>query len=77
MRSLINNYAIEGSDNGTPNGHFYLTHDSVDDVSREVVKTHLGLDSERASAYVLSNGPALFRHHDVNNDGFLESTEVP
>lgn len=75
MRSLIENYSVEGQTNGNPNGHFYLTKDSVDDVSREVVKTHLpGVD---ADSYVKKNGSELWNHTDVNKTGFLESTEVP
>jgi hypothetical protein len=77
MRSLINNYSVEGQTNGTPNGHFYLTKDSVDDVSREVVKTHLGMSSDSADTYVKNHGAELWKHHDVNHNGFLESTEVP
>lgn len=77
MRSLINNYSVEGQTNGHPNGHFYLTKDSVDDVSREVVKTHLGMTSDAADTYVKKNSGELFNHHDVNRNGFLESTEVP
>ena len=77
MRSLINNYSVEGQTNGVPNGHFYLTKDSVDDVSREVVKTHLGMSSDAADSYVKNHGKDLWKHHDVNKNGFLESTEVP
>lgn len=77
MRSLINNYSVEGQTKGVPNGHFYLTKDSVDDVSKEVVKTHLGLHGDAADSYVKKHGSELWKHHDVNHNGFLESTEVP
>ena len=52
MRSIINNYAVEGQTKGVPNGHFYLTKDAVDDVSKEVVKTHLGMTSDNADSYI-------------------------
>jgi hypothetical protein len=42
MRSLIKNYAVEGKLNGKPNGQFYLTKKAVEDVSFEIVNTHLG-----------------------------------
>ena len=77
MHSLITNYSVEGSDNGKPNGHFFLTKDSIDDVSKEVVKTHLGMTSANADAYIKKHGPELWEQHDVNKDGFLGATEVP
>jgi len=77
MRSIINNYAVEGQTKGVPNGHFYLNKDSVDDVSREVVKTHLNMKSDQADKYINDRKGALWRNHDVNGNGFLESTEVP
>lgn len=41
MESLIKKYAVEGNNNGVPNGEFYMTKHGLDNVAKEVIGTHL------------------------------------
>jgi len=52
MRSLINNYALEGKTDGSPNHHFYLTKDAVAAVTKEAVGSHFGWTGKKRDDYV-------------------------
>lgn len=52
MRSLIKNQALEGKTDGAPNGHFYLTKDSIQEASRNVVREHFGWDATKTASFV-------------------------
>jgi hypothetical protein len=52
MRSLIENYSLEGKTDGEPNGHFYLTKSGIEAASREVVGSHFGWTGKKRDDYV-------------------------
>ncbi len=42
LRSIIKNYAIEGTENGGPSGIFYVDKDAYKRLCDEVINTHMG-----------------------------------
>ena len=42
LRSIIKNYAIEGSNNGKPSGIFYVDKNAYKRLCSEVINTHMG-----------------------------------
>mmetsp|Transcript_4209 Transcript_4209/g.7141 ORF Transcript_4209/g.7141 Transcript_4209/m.7141 type:complete len:95 (+) Transcript_4209:260-544(+) len=77
MHSLITQYAVEGNDNGKPNGSFFLTKDAARAVSNEVVLTHLGMDGNKRKSFVASRFNKVWNHIDVLHDGYLEVEKMP
>jgi hypothetical protein len=77
MRSLIKNYAVEGKVGGKPNGQFYLTKKAVEDVSYEIINTHLGYTGSKLSNFVNERLPQLWKHFDILNKGYLLVEEAP
>jgi len=51
MRSLIENYAIEGRTDDEPNGNFVLSREGALAVAKEVVGTHFGWTGEQRDQY--------------------------
>jgi len=74
MRSVIQNYAVEGklADGSGPNGEFYLTRSAAEEVSKAVVKQHFGWTGEKNSSFVKSQLEKLWPHIDVLNEGFID-----
>lgn len=52
MKNLITNYALEGKTDGAPNGHFYITKESIQTEARNVVDEHFGWTGEKTNNYV-------------------------
>lgn len=78
MRSVISKYALEGrGDNGAPTGKFYLDLPQFFAVSEEVVRTHLGFTGAKNKAYLDEHCPQIFKHLDVNNQGWLVAEKAP
>lgn len=77
MRSVINTYALEGrSDNG-PTGKFYLDLPQLYKVGEEVVRTHIGYTGAKNKNYLDEYLPSIFRHLDVNNQGYIIVEKAP
>ena len=72
MNSLIGVYSIEGNDNGTPDGNFYLDKAGALAVSNEVVETHFGFKGAKRDNYVSERFPSIWKAIDVNNDGKID-----
>lgn len=78
MRSVIQNYALEGrGDDGRPNGKFYLTQSEFYNVGAEVVGTHIGYKGAKLTAYLDQHVPTIFKHLDVNNQGYIIAEKAP
>ena len=71
MNSIIGAYSVEGNNEGTPTGQFYLTKAAGNKIAQEVVQTHLGFTGAKRDAYVKENFPDIWSKLDVNNDGFI------
>ena len=71
MNSIIGAYAVEGNNEGTPTGNFYLTKKAGESISKEVVQTHLGFKGKKRDDYVRDNFPEVWGKLDVNDDGFI------
>ena len=71
MNSIIGAYAVEGNNEGTPTGNFYLTKAAGKNIAKEVVQTHLGFTGKKRDDYVKENFPDVWGKLDVNNDGFI------
>lgn len=78
MRSVIKNYALEGrSEDGNPTGKFYLDLPSLYKVGEEVVRTHIGYTGDKNKAYLDEYLPNIFKHIDINNQGYIIVEKAP
>lgn len=71
MNSIIGAYSVEGNNEGTPTGQFYLTKKAGENISKEVVQTHLGFTGKKRDDYVRENFPDIWNKLDVNGDGVI------
>ena len=77
MRSVLNNYAIEGAFDedkdapnfGEPTGVFYLNEANANALAREVLSTHKGLSGTELESYLDSYWSKAWGHFDVNKTG--------
>ena len=77
MRSLIQNYALEGKAANSPPGQFYLDKNGVAAAAEEVVRTHLGYTGEKKANFISTNLARCWKHFDVLNKGYLLVEEAP
>jgi hypothetical protein len=78
MRSLIKTYAIENRDKaGNPSGDFILDRKGAQKVAEEVVGTHFQFTGDAKFDFLKSKFPALWKHYDVNDQGFLVVSKMP
>jgi len=77
MRSLINNYTLEGKTDDEPNGKFYLTKASAEEVAKEVVGSHFGWTGEKRDQYAKQRLGEFWPNHDVNSEGFIDAAQGP
>jgi len=78
MKSLISKWAIEGANaDGTKNGKFFMTKDLTADVAKEVVETHMHMSGADRDKYVADKLEALWPHHDVMKEGYVDVEKVP
>ena len=77
MRSLIQNYALEGRGANGPTGQFYMDHNAMEGVAEEIVRTHLGYTGAQKADFIKTNLARCWKHFDVLNKGFLVVQEVP
>ena len=81
---MIENYATEGIDAGTPtepgtfkpNGVFTVTKENTKKASYEVLATHLGMDKAAADAHLAKYFDTVWDHFDVNGKGSLDAVEL-
>jgi hypothetical protein len=67
MRSMIENYAIEGKNkDGSPNGQFFLTEAGTRTAAAEVLGTHKGMKGDVLAKYLTTYFPRSWAHFDVN-----------
>ena len=71
MRSLIQNYAIEGRSDDEPDGNFVLSKSGALSVAKEVVGTHFGWSGEQRDDYAQSRLNEFWSSQDVINEGFI------
>ena len=75
MRSMLNNYAIEGAkdkeDGGGPNGTFFMPKATARAAAVEVLGTHKGLTGANADAYLNTYWDKAWGHFDVNQTGSI------
>jgi len=72
MRSIIQNYAVEGNSESDPNGQFYLKRDGAVKVAQEIVESHFGWTGEKRDSYANSRLNELWGNYDVNGEGFID-----
>lgn len=77
MRSLIQNYALEGKVGNGPTGQFYLDKNGVAAVAEEVVRSHLGYKGEKKQNFISTNLDRCWKHFDVLNKNYLLVEEAP
>ena len=78
MRSVIQNYAQEGSwKDGEPTGVFTLTESSARALAQEVIGTHKGITGDAAAKYFDTYWAKAWGHFDVNRTGFVEVIKMP
>jgi hypothetical protein len=75
MRSMLNQYAIEGAkdkeEGGGPNGDFQMTKATARAAAVEILGTHKGLTGANAEAYLSTYWNKAWGHFDVNQTGSL------
>lgn len=72
MRSIIQNYAVEGNSDSDPNGHFYLKRDGAVNVAKEIVGSHFGWTGEKRDNFANQKLDELWGNYDVNGEGFID-----
>lgn len=77
MRSVIKNYALEGRGPDGPTGKFYLDLKALYAVGEEVVRTHIGYTGAKNKAYLDEHLPNIFKHLDINNQGYIIVEKAP
>lgn len=79
MKSVIEKYALEGRSetDGTPTGKFYLDLPCLYNAGEEVVRTHIGYTGAKNKAYLDEHLPEIFKHMDVNNQGYIIVEKAP
>ena len=78
MRSVIQNYAQEGSwKDGEPTGVFTLTESSAKALAMEVLATHKSISGAAQVAYLGSYWAKAWGHFDVNKTGSIPILYAP
>ena len=78
MRSVIQNYAQEGSwKDGEPTGVFTLTQSSAEALAQEVVCTHKQICGGAATKYFDTYWSKAWGHFDVNRTGSIPILYAP
>ena len=79
MKSMIEEYAIEGRDQetGMPNGNFYLDKEQARRASEEVVKTHLHLYGQDLNNFLEGNFYDAWNYMNSADDGKVEAERMP
>ena len=78
MRSMIGNYAVEGTnEDGSPNGQFMMTESTATAAAEEVLATHKGLKGDALSKYMDTYWAKTWGHFDVNKSGKIEVIQMP
>jgi hypothetical protein len=75
MNSLISNYALEMRKDGVASGLFYLDKEGAYDAAEEIINTHYKLDDKKT--VLKSKFNKVWKHFDVNNDGYIEVERCP
>ena len=72
MRSVYNNYALEGEDkDGNPTGNFYLNEANAKALASEVLATHKGITGPALTTYLDAYWAKSWGHFDVNRTGAI------
>ena len=71
MNSMIANYAMERADKdtGKPTGYFYFNPIAARMASKEILKTHLGLEGKKADDYLDKYFAKTWDHFDTADEG--------
>ena len=78
MRSVIQNYAIEGaSKEGEPTGVFTLTESGAKKLATEVLATHKSIKGAAAAEYLGTYWAKAWGHFDVNRTGSIPILYAP
>ena len=71
---MIEKYATEGvTDDGRPNGHFFLAKKQVNELAREVVQTHLKFKGPKLEEFMKKKFEDTWTHYDVNDEGTMDA----
>tara|TARA_B110000503_G_C6828703_1_gene281885 strand:- start:47 stop:355 length:309 start_codon:yes stop_codon:yes gene_type:complete len=78
MHSTIKNHSIEAAtDTGVKTGKFYLNKSAARGQAHEILKTHMGLEGQKAEDYLNENFDKAWNHADVNNENKVEADRMP
>ena len=78
MRSVIQNYAQEGSwKDGEPTGVFTLTESSAKALAMEVLATHKNISGAAQATYLDTYWAKAWGHFDVNRTGSIPILHAP
>jgi len=69
--------AEEKTEDGAPNGNFFLNEASAKRAATEVVSTHLGLKGGDLKSYIGTYFPRTWAHFDVNGSGMIGVEVMP
>ena len=64
------------TDEGRPNGHFFIVKKQARELAKEVVETHLGKNKTQAEEYLKKKFEETWEHYDVNNEGVMDANWV-
>ena len=74
---IIKDFATEGvTDDGKPNGHFFITKNQAKGVAQEVVQTHLKYSGKQLQDFITFNFDDAWLHYDVNDEGTIDTNWV-
>ena len=78
MASMILNYALEGkTDDGAPNGKFFMNTAQTQQAAKEVLKAHKKLTGKELEEYMKTYFTRTWAHFDINKDGILDVDTMP
>ena len=78
MNSMLTKYAMERADKdtGKPTGYFYFNPIAARMASREILKTHLGLEGKKAEDYLDKYFAKTWDHFDTADEGEITTDRM-
>merc|ERR1712078_424823 len=78
MYLILTHFALEGKDEaGKPNGKFVMDKATTKDAGEQIVSKYKKLDGKPLDDYMNQFFQRTWEHFDVNQEGKLDSTDMP
>ena len=76
-QNVMQNYATEGvTEEGKPDGHFFIVKAQAKALAKEIVKTHLGYVGDQNDKFISKYFDDTWHHYDVNDEGTMDALWV-